>query len=1161
MRLDRLDLTRYGRFTDHILDFGEPEAGRPDLHIVYGPNEAGKSTTLSAFLDLLFGIETRSGYDFLHPYATMRIGAALRLDGGVRDFARIKRPQNSLLDHNDQPVAGAAILAELGGIDRDAYRTMFSLDDETLEAGGESILASKGDLGQLLFSASAGLADLSHGLTDLEAEAQRFYKFKARSGILSALKKRLADLKTERERIDTLASDYARLIQDRDGAAALYDDAIAERGRNQARIEEIGRLLSALPRLAALRGLRERLAPYAGLPEVPREWAGELPRLQTAEIELGVGIDAITQDIEERSTLLQSLVIDDAALAQADRVNGLSTLRPRHVTADKDLPERRQRSREADGEISSLLRRIEREGEAEPGRLILGASITGRLRELIEARSGIDTAVKAAHVEWVGAEQRLVEARSTLDAAKAGDEIGRTSASAMASLRAALTSVRGQDFAARRRLAERSGEIASAKLMERLRALRPWQGEGEDLADLRVPPAAAIARWNTMIAEARKDIERHANQAENLTTELRRLNAERHTIGAVTGLVGDQEAALVRATRDQAWAEHRRRLDATSADAFETTLRRDDAVAQGRFGHMADLAKLHQVAQAIAIAQAQCERATELRDAATAAQRTIEMEISHAIRTVAPALDGMPLPQFETWLTDRDLALQARDAVRTAKQDRRDADSDAASAREVLAKAMAEAGLPQDPETGIDTLLVTAQDRLDRETVLQTQRDALEDRRREVASRERERAEVAARDRDWAEAWAEICQACWLGEGGRVPTLATMREILPVLADLGPALTRRDSLADRIAKMDNDQAAFRDEVIAIAGDMGITDTKGLVLDLSRTMDQRVEKARADRASRDDEARKIEGLRERQRALGEALAVHRRQVEAMTAHCGVETLAEVARCLADIEKRADLQRQADEAEHDVLVTLRVPTLAIADDALAATDPLVLETELAGLKIRFDNLDQRCHELFSTHSKAVDRVEAIGGDATVAEIEERRWTTLLEIEEGARRYFKLRAGTAATEWALRAYRDRHRSSMLESASRAFKTISRGAYTGLAAQPEKDGEALIALAAGGGSKQAAELSKGTRFQLYLALRVAGYHEFAKTRRPVPFIADDIMETFDDFRAEEALRLFAGMAEVGQVIYLTHHRHLCEIAKSIAPGVRIHEIAATST
>ena len=72
-------------------------------------------------------------------------------------------------------------------------------------------------------------------------------------------------------------------------------------------------------------------------------------------------------------------------------------------------------------------------------------------------------------------------------------------------------------------------------------------------------------------------------------------------------------------------------------------------------------------------------------------------------------------------------------------------------------------------------------------------------------------------------------------------------------------------------------------------------------------------------------------------------------------------------------------------------------------------------------------------------------------------------------------------------------------------------------------------IAKGSEGGSKIASELSKGTRFQLYLALRVAGYHEFARGQVPPPFFADDIMETFDDFRAEEAFRLLAGMAATG--------------------------------
>ncbi|MEQ8740441.1 MAG: hypothetical protein RID59_18085, partial [Hoeflea sp.] len=138
----------------------------------------------------------------------------------------------------------------------------------------------------------------------------------------------------------------------------------------------------------------------------------------------------------------------------------------------------------------------------------------------------------------------------------------------------------------------------------------------------------------------------------------------------------------------------------------------------------------------------------------------------------------------------------------------------------------------------------------------------------------------------------------------------------------------------------------------------------------------------------------------------------------------------------------------------------------------------------------------------------------------------------------------------------YREHHRSGMMARASDAIRTISRGHYTGLTSQPDKDRELLIALTRDGGSKQAGEMSKGARFQLYLALRVAGYHEFAQSRQTDPFSADDIMETFDDFRAEETFRLFAQMAGVGQVIYLTHHRHLCDIARSVCPTVHIHDL-----
>lgn len=58
------------------------------------------------------------------------------------------------------------------------------------------------------------------------------------------------------------------------------------------------------------------------------------------------------------------------------------------------------------------------------------------------------------------------------------------------------------------------------------------------------------------------------------------------------------------------------------------------------------------------------------------------------------------------------------------------------------------------------------------------------------------------------------------------------------------------------------------------------------------------------------------------------------------------------------------------------------------------------------------------------------------------------------------------------------------------------------------------------------------------------------------LPFIADDVLESFDNPRAGETFRLLAEMSELGQVIYLTHHEHLCEIAKDVCPSVNIYSL-----
>lgn len=1158
MRVKRLDLTRYGRFTGRSIDFGPADENGPDLHIIYGPNEAGKSTALAAFLDLLFGIEPRSRFNFLHPYPTMRIGAALELARGTRELVRVKRQQNSLLDAGDQPVPDAIIQAELGNIDREAYRTMFSLDDETLEKGGESILASKGDLGQLLFSASAGLSDLGRNLEEIRGEADRFYKYRARSGELADLKARLATLRAEREKIDIFAAQYAQLVATRDKAFSLYNGALGERARIDSRCGEIDRLLVALPRLGELRDIRQRLLPLADLPDIPRDWAEQLPGMQKDAIALETRAQAAEDEVARLEGELTVIVVDQAALALTQRFSGLSELRARYVTATKDIPERQLQSREADLVISGILERIERKDEPEPGTLLLGASIAASLRELIESWSGIEATLKAAKNELDAARSRVEEARGQLEVAGGVREREHNPPSIASTLGLVVAALRADDHVARRRLADRAHAMHLRALSERLRDLLPWSGDIEQLVGLRLPDASTIERWKKEAAAAQRQLDRREDEIERLTTERDRIKAERDAL-AVIGIAGDQEASEVRMARERAWASHRRSLDEASADTFEAALRQDDIVTTTRLRHTTDLVKLQEASRTLVVAESTLGRASSLRDVAAGILQGIRDEIAAALDDAAPALPRtMTLPQLEAWISRRAVALDVRASLLVAQRDREGAELDAGLARVRITTALAETGIEVAEESSFQELLETAQGVIDREGDLESLRLALAERRRELLRRERDVERAAAQKNGWTDAWRAACKRCWLGRADPMRSMGAVREILAALVELRPALERRAGLADRIEKMRNDQAAFVVELEAMAQGLGITSAGLEPLALSREIQHRVDVARAAEAERIGTQRDLEAALAKHRALAEDMVIHARLKAERTSFFGVQTLAEMGLKMQAIEKRRGLQDHCEAVARDIVATLRTSTIDEAERLLDGLEGDTLEAELAELKPRFADLDQRSRDLFSEYSKAVDSVEAVGGDDAVARLEELRRTTQLDVEDKALHYLRLRLGSAAAEHALRAYREQHRSSMMARASEAFRTISRGTYEGLATQPDKDGETLIAVGADGRSKTAMELSRGARFQLYLALRVAGYHEFARSRPSVPFVADDIMESFDDFRAEEAFRLFAEMAAVGQVIYLTHHRHLAEIALRVCPTARLHQIEA---
>lgn len=170
MKLLSLDLLAYGPFTDVHLDLA---AGNAGLHVIYGPNEAGKSSALRALEALLFGIPARTTDNFRHENAQLRIGGSLQhIDGSCLSIIRRKGNKSTLLTPDNDPLEDRVLETILGGMDRERFTRLFGIDHLRLHTGGQELMQLGGEVGQSLFSASLGGVPVRARLQALDDEAE-----------------------------------------------------------------------------------------------------------------------------------------------------------------------------------------------------------------------------------------------------------------------------------------------------------------------------------------------------------------------------------------------------------------------------------------------------------------------------------------------------------------------------------------------------------------------------------------------------------------------------------------------------------------------------------------------------------------------------------------------------------------------------------------------------------------------------------------------------------------------------------------------------------------------------------------------------------------------------------------------------------------------------
>jgi|GEM_PF-3228838 len=280
MRIRQLILHAFGHFSDKSFDFGAGQPGKSDLHIVYGRNEAGKTTLMEAWLRLLFGIRLQEKYAFHshHQRRDLKLAALLEADGQSYEVTR--QPQRSssvLLDKNGNNAEALLqpFLRNFSG--EEDYRNRLCLDDAVIEQGAQEIIDGKGELGDLLFSSAAGIPVLSQLLEKERAKAAAIYRSRGQNTKLAELKRQFDEVKKQLAAADMSAGQYQAL---KERLVAAEEEEQNYRQQRQAADTKKAALASALEK-------------YRDLQAQEKEFAGKLGEIVEKLAILGLPEEAL----------------------------------------------------------------------------------------------------------------------------------------------------------------------------------------------------------------------------------------------------------------------------------------------------------------------------------------------------------------------------------------------------------------------------------------------------------------------------------------------------------------------------------------------------------------------------------------------------------------------------------------------------------------------------------------------------------------------------------------------------------------------------------------------------------------------------------------------------------------------------------------------------
>jgi uncharacterized protein YhaN len=1144
MRLRQLDLSAFGHFTGRTIDFGEAPAGGSDFHIVFGPNEAGKTTLMEGYLRLLFGFPKNEPYAFKHQRANLRVGGMVEIDGAAHSFTRLSKREPNLLDAQGQVTPDTILTNALRDLTVDEYRKLLCLDDETIEAGGEEITKSKGDIGKLLFSAAAGISDLSLVLENVNERSLEIYRKGGTKSEIAVLKAELAEVNKQIKDQDISASAYRALRIELESAQTLEAGLRREETDLALRKRELENLLEAHPLAAQLREFEQQLKPIAHYPTALDIDPEQLLDLMTKRVALTAAQDQAGREMKAIAARMDGLIVDREVLNAADQLGALEELKSRAQTGLLDLPRRQGELDHEQAELRALLSGIGLPTTGDLGRYVLGDADLAEMERLRGDLIDAEKAFAIAHQEAQDAETKLQDTMRQVE--EAGQNIEGDPG-----LDRVIATADAEDIMARYTEAEHKLATAMQTKADALRKLSRPGVKFDTVPELQVTPAQA-EQLNADLTQAQRAAENTSQQCAATQARWDQARIQVKLSQAQPDLIDDAAAKATRETRDNLWQAHRAKLDVTTADAFEAAMQTDDAQTKLRATQSKEIAENRQAQRNEIEAREEHEQTKARHDQAMDAVEKLAAQLADCLQQHGLP-QSLPADDFARWVGDAYDAGEAAAQLEMLEAAQSDLHVQAQDLKDTLYTILnvdggSLAGLMKLAKAQLAGQQVQKQALSLAETSARSAKTEAD--RRSTAEEQAQTRRDAART-NWVDAVAHY-----------IPDLKTdplTWDGTRILRDIAQTDKTIRKLRRQVETMSANIAEFERSLDEIKLETATGETpldryaayQRQIADAQEIARQRQEleaqHARHDKAAK-EAAHKISVLDDQVQLIAQVF----------DAAIPTQTLEQLRTATAVAQNAIDLRAKAQETLTSLLAVLGVLS---SDDAAK-----LLNNHPADMcQVELDTVTQDLSRTRTALEGAIEKrtgaqiaLNGVGADNAVASLVAQKRTLEAQMEDAVLRYLEGRFGHILAEEAIRRYRDAHRSGMLAATEQAFKDLTNGAYGQLKTVPARNGDILQAVQTSDMTlKEAADMSKGTRFQLYLALRAAAYDQMAQNGRILPFFCDDVFETFDEDRTRAACTLMQRVGQTGQAIYLTHHQHVVDIArKTCGDQLRVHTL-----